>query len=222
MKDDFSTIVHTKEVPDDFEEGFDSTMHNRPLQLLTILLVFVWIVTAIAPINRLQWLLENMLPVATVLTLVFTYRKFSFSNTSYALLFFFLCLHLYAAHYTYQGTPFDVWLKASFHTQRSYFDRVVHLMFGLLLAYPLREFLKRVAGISGLWSYALPAAVIFSFSALFEIMEMIVALLGGQAGQDYLGLQGDIYDTQKDMALGLVGGILAMGIVAGHNKRKQR
>jgi putative membrane protein len=195
--------------------------------MFIIYLVF-WITTAISPIDRTQWLIENLLPVGMIIVLVLTFKRFQFTNLSYLFMLILLILHTYAAHYTYQHTPFDIWLKHSFHTQRSYFDRVVHFAFGLFLTYPIRELLTRVATIRGFWSYAVPIAVVFSFSALFEVVEMLVALVAGQAGADYIGLQGDIFDTQKDMGLGLLGGIVSMGILVGvlnlrkNNLKKKR
>ncbi|MFD0695139.1 DUF2238 domain-containing protein [Paenibacillus sp. GCM10027628] len=201
---------------------------NKWLQLLVVVLAIFWVVLAIRPTNRTQWFLENLLLIAALLTLALTYKKFSFSNLSYTLIFIFLCLHAYAAHYAYQNTPFDVWLKASFHTQRSYFDRVVHFAFGLCWTYPFRELYVCISTQRKLWTYVIPAAVVFSCSAFFEILEVAVAyaasLIGraGQVGEDYLGLQGDIYDSQKDMGLGLLGAIVAMGITAGIIRAKEK
>lgn len=187
---------------------------NRLLHWLIGVYAVLWAILAIAPLDRMQWLMENLLPVGAVVALACTYRKFRFSNVSYILIFVFLCIHTFAAHYTYQNTPVDVWIKAVMHTQRSYFDRFVHFFFGLLMAYPFREVLMRLAGLRGFWSYVLPAALVFAFSSLFEIIEMFVALAAGQAGANYIGLQGDIFDSQKDMGLGLAGAFVSMGILA--------
>jgi putative membrane protein len=196
-------------------------LQNRVLQLLIVVFAAFWIYMAFSPTNRMQWLMENMLPVAAVLALAFTYRKYRLSTLSYLLLFGFFCLHTYAAHYTYQNTPFDVWLKSAFHTERSYFDRVVHCAFGLLWAYPVRELLVRKTDLRGVWSYAVSVSIVFSCSALFEVMEMFVTLIGGQAGEDYLGMQGDLFDSQKDIALGMAGAVVAMGVLAWINKYRK-
>ncbi|CAG7616181.1 Inner membrane protein YjdF [Paenibacillus solanacearum] len=195
---------------------------NFTLQFLIAVYAIYWIVLAFHPTNRGQWLMENVIPIATVALLGWTYRRFPLSNLSYGLLFVFLCLHTYAAHYTYQGTPVDVWLKSSFHTKRSYFDRVGHFAFGLLLAYPCRETLMRLTGIRGKGSYVLAAAIILTFSALFEIVEAAVGILAGSVGAQYVGLQGDVFDSERDMALGLAGAIIAMGILALRHRRRLR
>lgn len=187
---------------------------NIILQLLLAVFVVYWIVMAISPTDRTQWLMENVLVVAAFFTLLFTYKAFRFSNLSYLLIFLFLCVHVFAAHYTYQNTPVDQWLKASFHLQRSYFDRVVHFLFGLWLTYCLRELFIRAAGLRNFWSYGIPVMTMLGFSALFEIVEMGAASTAGQAGADYLGLQGDVFDTQKDMLMGFVGALISMGALA--------
>lgn len=192
-----------------------------PLYVMIAVFAVYWVFMAISPTDRMQWLMENILLVSVVLVLLLTYKRFRFTQLSYLFIFIFLCFHTYGAHYTYQGTPFDVWLKAAFHTRRSYYDRVVHLLFGLLWAYPVREWLIRAGAMRSLWSYAIPVAVVFSFSSFFEILEMGAACVAGQAGEEYVGMQGDIYDSQKDMGLGLAGALIAMGILRWKRKNKK-
>ena len=196
--------------------------HNRLLQVLLTVFILFWIWMALWPTNRMQWMLENILVAAAVLLLALTYRAFPLTNRSYLLIVTFLCIHTFAAHYTYQQTPFDVWLKAAFHTQRSYFDRVVHLLFGLLLVVPAQEALIRLARLRRVWAYALPVSVILSMSAIFEILEMWVALVAGGAGQDYVGLQGDVFDSIKDIQMGFAGAVLTMGTIAWMKRRRSR
>ncbi|PYI55857.1 DUF2238 domain-containing protein [Paenibacillus flagellatus] len=195
---------------------------NFPLHAMIVAFLLYWIYTAIHPTDRIQWAMESLLPVGTLVALGMTYRKFRFSNRSYFWMFVFLCVHTFAAHYTYQGTPVDAWLKAAYHTKRSYFDRVVHLLFGLIWTYPCRELLVRTSSLRGFWSYALPAAVVFGMSSLFEIVEMVAALVAKQSGEQYVGLQGDVFDSQKDMSLGLAGAVVSMGALAWLRNRAGR
>ncbi|CAM4497736.1 putative membrane protein [Paenibacillus endophyticus] len=195
---------------------------NKPLQFMTIVFILSFGLMAISPTNRSQWLANSSALIAVVLALVFTYKWFRFSNLSYLLMLVFFLLHMYAAHYTYEGTPFDHWLKISFHTKRSYYDRIVHFAFGLLITFPLLEVLKSKVKLSGAWTYVLPVVVVLSFSALFEILEMAAALVAGPSGEaKFVGLQGDVFDTHKDMALGLLGGVVFMCMLAWKWKRKQ-
>lgn len=190
--------------------------HNKVLQMTIIAFALFWGLLAISPTDRSMWLVENILVAGLVLVLVWTYNAFQFTNLSYILIVLFLCLHTYATHYSYQHTPIDMWLKATFHTKRSYYDRVVNFAFGLLGAYPLRELFTRIASLRGFMSYTVPAAVILSLSAFFEIVEMVAASLAGQGqnSEQFIGMQGDLFDTQKDMMLGFIGAVLSMGLLA--------
>ncbi|MBP1995336.1 DUF2238 domain-containing protein [Paenibacillus eucommiae] len=188
---------------------------NKSLQVMIFIFIIFFGVMAISPTDRTQWFGYSLSLVVVFLILVFTYKKFRFSNLSYLLMLIFFCLHTYAAHYTYEGTPLDQWLKTNFHTHRSYYDRVVHFAFGLFFSFPFLEIFKSKFKLRRIWLYVLPVVVILSFSALFEIFEMLGALMAGPGGEEkFVGMQGDIYDTQKDMALGFLGGIVSMGILA--------
>src|SRR5687767_2953331 len=116
---------------------------RRLLQALCIAYALVWVMAAIKPVNRTDWLLENLLVFVFVPLLVFTYRQVPLSNVTYILIFLFLLLHAAGAHYTYSEVPLGYWLKETFNLQRNHFDRIVHLSFGLLLTYPVYEVLIR-------------------------------------------------------------------------------
>lgn len=175
----------------------------------------VWIVTAIRPLDRHDWFLENLLVFAVMAILIGTYRAFPLSDLSYLLITVFLTLHAIGAHYTYSEVPFGFWMQRTFGFTRNPFDRVVHLSFGLLLAYPIREVFLRVANARGFWAYYLPLDVTLAFSALYEIMEMVVAtMVAPGTGDAWLGTQGDVWDPQKDMGLAAVGALLCMCLTA--------
>jgi len=184
---------------------------NRLLQGLVAWLLLFWWVTALAPYNRFDWLLENLLVFICGATLVATYRTFAFSNRSYLLLTLFLTLHLIGAHYTYAETPFGFWLQAWFGFSRNHYDRIVHFAFGLLIAYPMRELLQRLARVRIGWSYFLAVTVVLAFSGLYEIVEAWVAMIvSPELGAAYLGTQGDVWDAQSDMGAALLGAAAAM------------
>ncbi len=180
------------------------------LGLLAAYLLF-WLWMAIAPLDRGDWLLENLLAIAFVAILITTARRFPMSDRSYVLIAVFLGLHAVGAHYTYAEVPLGFWLKDHFGLARNPFDRLVHFAYGLLLSYPLREVLVRRASVRGVWSYSLPPSSILAQSALFEIIEAIVAtIVSPDLGAAYLGTQGDEWDAQKDMTAALAGAVLAM------------
>lgn len=174
----------------------------------------LWTVLAIAPRDRQDWLLENLLALSAVATLAATYRRFQFSTLSYVLITVFLSLHAVGAHYTYAEVPFGFWLRDAFGLSRNPFDRLVHFAYGLLLVYPLRELLIRLAGVGSFWSYYLPISGMLAQSGFFEIVEAVVAqMVSPELGAAYLGTQGDEWDAQKDMIAALSGALLCMVVV---------
>ncbi len=169
----------------------------------------VWGLLAIAPHDRHDWLLENLLALTFVAVLVLTFRLFQFSTTSYLLITVFLTLHAVGAHYTYSEVPLGFWLKHTFDLARNPFDRIVHFSYGLLLVVPAREILMRLAGVRGFWSYYLPISGMVAQGGFFEIIEAVVAMLvNPELGAAYLGTQGDVWDAQKDVAAAFVGSLL--------------
>ena len=205
--------------------------HHRLLLILSTLYFICWLLLAINPHDRADWALENVLVVFFVVLLVFTYKRFPLSRISYTLIFIFMCLHSVGAHYTYALVPYDEWfqmylgfsLDELMGFERNHFDRLVHFCYGLLLAYPIREFFIRVVDVKGFWAYFLPLDLTMSTSMMFELFEWGAAeLFGGDLGIAYLGTQGDVWDAHRDMALASLGALVAMTLTAFLNSRIQR
>ncbi|MDZ4403460.1 DUF2238 domain-containing protein [Prosthecobacter sp.] len=205
--------------------------YERLVKLLGALFLLLWVALAIKPLYRADWMVENVLVLLLVPLLIAGYRKHLFSRLSWVLIFVFMCVHEIGAHYTYSKVPYDEWCRSlTGHTinevfgwERNHFDRFIHLIYGLLLAYPFREIFLRIAKARGFWGYFLPLDLTMSTSMLFELIEWLAAeVLGGDLGQAYLGTQGDIWDAHKDMALASLGAIIAMLIIAAINYRYQR
>ena len=209
----------------------NAASRDRLVAVLAVVFAIEWLLLAIAPFDRADWALENALVVVAVVALAASYRRLRFSRVSYVLIFVFLCIHEVGAHYTYAKVPYNDWFMAvtgrTFNEtvgwERNNFDRVVHFLYGLLLAYPLREVFLRVAAVRGFWGYFLPLDFTASTSMLFELFEWVAALLaGGDLGIAYLGAQGDVWDAHKDMALASAGALLAMVATAAANSYWQR
>ncbi|HVL10293.1 MAG TPA: DUF2238 domain-containing protein [Burkholderiaceae bacterium] len=202
---------------------------RRTLLLLAVAFGAWWLALAIAPLHRDDWALENVLVVVCVVAVAATYRRWPLSPASYMLLFVFLCMHEIGAHYTYSEVPYDAWFQAVTGTslnslmgwERNHFDRLGHFLYGLLLAYPVREIILRATGVRGFWSYFFPVEFIVASSALYEMFEWAAAVyFGGDLGVAYLGTQGDVWDAQRDMVLASLGGLLAMlGAAVWHRMR---
>jgi putative membrane protein len=192
------------------------------LWLLAIVYFLWWVAMAISPYDRSDWVLENLLVFLAVGLLAFTYKSFPLSRISYTCIFVFMMLHTLGSHYTYSEVPYDEWLPF-LAGGRNHFDRLVHFLYGLLLAYPIREMFLRIGNVRGFWGYFLPLDLTMSTSMLYELIEWITAeLVGGDLGAAYLGTQGDVWDAHKDMALASLGGLIAMVVAALINRHMQR
>ena len=199
---------------------------NRFLQGLCVLFLVVFALSAYRPIMVPDWWLENLLVFVFLALLIATYRILPLSQLSYVLIFVYLSLHEWGAHHRYADVPIGEWMRTVFHTTRNDYDRVVHFGFGLFQAYPLREMLIRKAKLRGSWSLWIPVVFCLGLGAAYEIMEAVVAVLASpDAGEAFLGLQGDPWDTHKDMFMGFAGSVVSMTItgVAVHIRaRRQR
>ena len=183
--------------------------------VLAIICALVWIITAIHPVDRQAWVLENILVVIFIAALAFTHRRLQLSNSSYLFIALFLLLHMVGAHYTYAKMPLGLWAKDFFGFSRNHFDRVAHFGFGFVLAFPVRELLLRFSGIRRGWSFWIAAGVILAVGGLFEILESMVAeIVAPGKGVDWLGGQGDEWDAQNDMLSAFLGALAMMAAVA--------
>ncbi|MGZ8923115.1 MAG: DUF2238 domain-containing protein [Methylosarcina sp.] len=181
--------------------------------MLLVGYMVVWIVLAISPVDRQDWLLESFPAVIVALVLIVTYRQFPFSDLSYGLITLFMVLHALGAHYNYSKVPFGFWLKDALDLNRNHFDRIVHFAFGLLPAYPIYELLVRAAQVRRGWAMVLALLTVVSMSGFFEVIEFWVAqVVSTELGTAYLGTQGDEWDAQKDMTMAISGALIAIGL----------
>jgi putative membrane protein len=203
----------------------------NPTYLLILLSIYAieWCALAIAPLDRHDWLLENMLPVLALPLLIAIQRRCRVSGFAWTLVFLFMALHAIGAHYTYAKVPYDDWfrgltghsLDALLGFQRNTFDRLVHFLYGLLLFPIVWELLApAVDPRRPVVRAVLVAGFLMSHAGIYEVIEWIAAeLAGGDLGTAYLGTQGDEWDAQKDMALACCGTLLAVAIVHLRDRR---
>lgn len=188
---------------------------NRWLQAFILVFLSVWIFSFVGTPDVANWLLENTLVVLFLGALIFTYRKFQFSDLSYLLITLYLCLHVYGSKYTYAENPLGYWLQDVFDWERNQYDRIVHFSFGFFLAYPMRELFIIHYKFPAWVGWSLPIELTLSISGIYELIEWAVAdIFFKEQGQAYLGTQGDIWDAQKDMFLAVLGAAIATTIVS--------
>jgi putative membrane protein len=188
---------------------------NRFLHWICAAVVVVFAIAAYHPDTVFDWALENALVFCFVGVFVITYHKFGFSDLSYTLMLVYLCIHEFGAHYKYSDVPLGEWLKPILHTTRNHYDRISHFSFGLLTAYPLREIAIRELRVSGRWRYYLPVDSVLAMSAIYEMMEAYMAtVLTPQRGEEFVGMQGDMWDSQEDMFVAGLGAVVGVLIIA--------
>jgi len=184
-------------------------------------MVLTILIAGIRPERVFDFGLENVCVTACLLALFASYRKLPLSDFSYVLILGYLILHEYGAHYKYSDVPMGEWMKPWLHSQRNSYDRVVHFSFGLLLSYPFQEVFIRAVRVTGPWRYYLPVETTLCFSAVYEMLEAGAAsILSPERGEEFVGMQGDIWDSQEDMLMATLGAIVTMMILYWWRKRR--
>jgi putative membrane protein len=191
-----------------------------PLILLLLLFpVFVW--SAISPADYFTWFLEMLPVVIGLMVLIPTYHRFRLTNMTYTLIGIHAVVLLVGAHYTYAGVPLFDWIQEVFDLSRNHYDRLGHFVQGFVPAMIAREVLVRTSPLkNSRWLWITVIAFCLAFSAVYELLEWAVAAISGTAAEAFLGTQGDVWDTQKDMALCLIGSAVSLILLSRWHDRQ--
>ena len=183
-----------------------------------VLVAILW--SGWRPYDRLTWWLEVSPGLVGLGILLVTYGRFRFTTLCYTLIALHICVLCVGGHYTYARVPFFDWLRPVFAWQRNNYDRLGHFMQGFVPAIIAREMLLRRGVLARKnWLPFLVLSICLGISAFYELIEWQVAVLGGGATNDFLGSQGDVWDTQADMCTALVGAALALIFLSAvHNR----
>jgi putative membrane protein len=175
------------------------------------------------PHDRFTWWLEVTPGLVGLGLLLTTYQRFRFTTLLYILIALHICVLCVGGHYTYARVPFFDWLRPMFGWQRNHYDRLGHLMQGFVPAIIAREVLLRVGVLSRKgWLPFVIISICLAISAFYELIEWWTALLSGGAADDFLGSQGDVWDTQSDMCLALIGAACALLLLSRVHDRALR
>ena len=186
--------------------------------LLATALILLW--SGIAPFDRVTWWLEVAPVLIGALIATLTYSSFRLSPILYRLLFIHGAILMLGGHYTYARVPAGFWVQDLFELSRNHYDRLGHFAQGFVPAILARELLIRLSPLEpGKWLFFLVVCVCLAFSAFYEMVEWWAALLGGRSAESFLGTQGDVWDTQWDMFLALIGATCAQVFLAGAHDR---
>lgn len=187
----------------------------KPTNSLAILLAWCAIVllwSAIAPLDYGVWAFESLPGLLGVFLIASLHRRFAFSPLVHALIAIHFAVMAVGAKYTYAEMPLFNWLRDTLSLSRNHYDRVGHFMQGFVPAIIARETLLRCSMLSrGKMLFLVCVCICLAFSALWEIIEVwVVITFYPTSGQEWLGTQGDIWDTQRDMTMALIGAALAL------------
>jgi putative membrane protein len=188
---------------------------RRALWIASAVMVAALAVTAIGPYDRLTWWLE-VAPVLIVLPLLWATReRFPLTTLLYALIALHAVILCVGGHWTYARVPAGDWVQQALGLARNPYDRLGHLTQGFVPAIAAREILSRRSPLRGSrWLPVLVASVCLAISACYEFIEWGAAVALGQGADQFLGTQGDPWDTQWDMFCALLGAVAALVLLS--------
>ena len=188
----------------------------------TFAVLIVMVLASIAPLEWSSYLLHQFGTLLFLALMLGAYRYGYIGSRSYALALVFLFIHIIGARYLYSYVPYDDWtqqlfgisLNELFSWQRNMYDRLVHFSYGLLLFCAMVESSQSIFKVqSTKLLIAIALMINMSSSLLYELLEWgIATTLSPEAAEAYNGQQGDVWDAHKDMALALLGGLIAAAI----------
>jgi putative membrane protein len=177
------------------------------LGLVTVALVW----SGISPYDRATWWLEVAPVLVAAPILVLTRRRFPLTPLLYVLLAAHAVVLVVGGHWTYARVPVGDWARDTFGLARNPYDRLGHLMQGFAPAILARELLLKTSPlVRGGWLFTLVVATCLAVSALYELVEWLAAVVAGSGAIEFLGTQGDPWDTQADILCALIGALLAL------------
>jgi putative membrane protein len=188
---------------------------TEPLVLLALTGVAL-VASGIRPYDRATWWLEVAPVLIGAPILIATWRRFPLTPLVYRLLFAHALILILGGHYTYARVPLGFWAQELFGFARNHYDRVGHFAQGFVPALVAREILIRTSPLaqSPRWLFFLVCCTCLAISASYEFLEWWAALIGGAGATEFLGTQGDPWDTQWDMFLATIGAIAAQLLFA--------
>ena len=192
---------------------------RRAIWLAVIFGVLIW--SGINPKDQITWLLE-VLPVLVALPILYVTReRFPLTTLAYVLILAHAVILMIGGHYTYAEVPIGDWFRDVFDGTRNNYDKLGHLAQGFIPAIVAREIAIRLEVFnSRAWMNFFVVSLCLAISALYELIEWWVALVSKEAADSFLGAQGYVWDTQSDMALALLGAIVALVLLGSvHDKQ---
>jgi putative membrane protein len=197
------------------------TLSARTLALYSTALIVLLAWSGYKPFDLATWVMEVAPVVIVLIILWFTRQRFPLTPLLYALIFVHACVLMLGGHYSYARVPLGDWLRDAFTLARNPYDGIGHFAQGFIPAIAARELLLRHTRLErGGWLFTIVTAVCLAISALYELIEWGAAVALGQGAEEFLGTQGDPWDTQKDMALAWLGAMAAQWLLSRWHDRQ--
>lgn len=188
-----------------------ASLRERWLLLAFCASVVMLVVSGLRPYERSTWLMEVAPVMIALPVLWFTYRRFPLTNLLYACIFLHMLVLMAGGAYTYARVPLGYGLQDLLGLERNPYDRIGHFFQGFVPALAAREILLRGERVRGRGMLAFVViCIVLAISATYELIEWAAALALGQGAEDFLGTQGDPWDTQSDMFMALIGAASAL------------
>ncbi|HWT71229.1 MAG TPA: DUF2238 domain-containing protein [Oxalicibacterium sp.] len=205
----------------------DTDKNKNVLSIAASLLIAALVISGLHPYDRATWLMEVMPVLIALPALAASYRRFPLTGLLYALIFVHALILIGGGAYTYARVPLGFWLQDVLGTVRNPYDKIGHFAQGLVPALVAKEILWRGAYVktpgnsrSGRMIAFLAICIAMAISAWYELIEWWAALLMGQGADEFLGTQGDPWDTQSDMGMAFLGALVAMLLLARWHDRQ--
>lgn len=190
-------------------------MKTRSFVVWSVALIALLVVSGLHPFDRATWAME-VAPVAIVLPLLwFTRRNFPLTTLLYAAIFFHALVLMLGGAYSYARVPLGFEIQHLFDLQRNPYDKIGHFVQGFVPALAAREVLIRGGYVRGRKMLAFVViSIVLAISATYELIEWAAALALGQGADEFLGTQGDPWDTQSDMFCALIGACVSLATLS--------
>ena len=187
---------------------------TRALVVSSAVLVGLLVISGVRPYDRTTWLLE-VLPVLIALPLLWaTYGRFPLTTLLYVAIFVHAVVLIAGGAYAYARVPLGFQIAEAFHLSRNPYDKIGHFFQGFVPALVAREILIRGRHVTGKKMLAfLVVCIALAISATYELLEWLSAVILGQGADEFLGTQGDPWDTQSDMLFALMGAVSALALL---------
>lgn len=220
----FLVLTEPRPISSTAESGSRSTAGNRSRREALMLLAVglgLLVVSGVDPKDRFTWVLEVAPIFVAVPVLIATRHRFPLTPLAYRLIFLHALILMAGGHYTYAEVPLGFWARELLGLARNHYDRLGHFAQGFVPAILAREVLRRKLGLTpGGWLFFLVTCVCLSVSAAYEMIEWLTAVATGEAAMAFLGTQGDVWDTQWDMFIALVGAITSQLLLSRAHDRQ--